>query len=61
MKYDVEFINPMGYPGIIYHQEADSPEDAFMKAPYWLSVSSQWLPDQFKITSVNVSIYEESK
>lgn len=61
MKYDIEFINPMGNPGTLYALEADSPEDAAAQSPHWLAASSQWRPDQFKVTSVKVSIYEDAK
>lgn len=61
MKYDIEFINPMGSPGIHYALEADTPEEAAEQSPHWLASSSQWRPDQFTVTSVKVSIYEENK
>lgn len=58
MKYDIEFINPLGNPGTHYGLEADSPEDAAAQSPYWLAAASQWRPDQFTVTSVKLSIYE---
>lgn len=60
MKYDINFINPMGHPGTHYALEADSPEEAANQSPQWLAASSQWRPDQFKVVSVEKSIYEES-
>lgn len=61
MKYDVEFINPMGNGGIHYAVIADSPEEAIEKSPHLLAASSQWRPDQFTILSAKISIYEEQQ
>jgi hypothetical protein len=60
MKYDVHFFNPMNSAGIHYAVEADSLEHAASISPYQLSASSQWLPEQFTVFSVEKSIYEES-
>jgi hypothetical protein len=61
MKYDLEFINPLGNPGTHYAFEAETIEEAETLSPHWLSASSQWRPEQFKIVSVKKSIYEENK
>lgn len=61
MKYDVEYFNPMGNPGVMYALEADSPQEACNAAPHWLAASSQWRPDQFTVTSAKISIYEDNR
>lgn len=61
MKYDVQFIGPTGAPGTHYALIADSAEAAALRCPYALSVNTRFTPDQFKVTSVEISIYEESK
>lgn len=53
--YDIEFTNPMGWPGTLHSLEANSEEDAIKNAPIMLSASSQYTPDQFKIVSVKLS------
>lgn len=58
MKYDINFINPLGNPGVHYALEASSPQEACDQSPYWLAVSSHWRPDQFTILSAKISIYE---
>lgn len=60
MKYDIHFINPVGNPGTHYALEADSPEEAAEQSPHWLAASSQWRPDQFKVISVEESVYERN-
>lgn len=59
MKYDIEYINPMGSSGVMYALEANSPREACDQAPYWLASSSQWRPDQFTIVAAKISIYED--
>lgn len=59
MKYDIDYINPMGNPGVHYALEANSAEEAAQQSPHWLAASSQWRPDQFQVTAVRISIYEE--
>lgn len=61
MKYDLEFINPLGNTGTHYAFEAESPEEALAASPHWLAASSQWRPDQFKIVSIKQSIYNEKE
>lgn len=61
MKFDVEYINPLGNPGTHYAVEAFSIEEAEQISPEYLAASSQWRPEQFKIISAKISIYEENK
>lgn len=55
LHFDVEFINPLGYPGTLVALCSDSVEKALSEAPFWLSASSQWRPDQFKVVSAKLS------
>lgn len=59
MRFDIEYINPLNNPGIIYAIEADCPQQACNQAPYWLAASSQWRPDQFTVISAKISMYED--
>lgn len=61
IKFDVECINPLNHQEIFYGFEAESPQEACDQVPYWLAVSSQWKPDQFKVISAKLSIQEEKK
>lgn len=58
IKFDIEFINPMGNAGVLYEISASSPQEAIEKAPQMLAASSQWRPDQFIIISVKISKHE---
>lgn len=60
-RYDIDFINPMGNPGTHYAFEAESEEQAREQSPHWLAASSQWRPDQFKVTAVRPSIYQKQE
>lgn len=55
--YDVEYINPLDNPGVLYAVIADTPEQAALEAPYRLAVNTHWLPEQFTVVSVKISIY----
>lgn len=59
IKFDLTYIGPTDVIGTYYAFLANSPEEAISQAPYWLAACSQWRPDQFKIISAKISIYED--
>ena len=59
VKYDVIYTNPLGHPGTLYGLESSSPQEACDEAPHWLAASSHWRPQDFKIKSAKISIYED--